>query len=611
MHTAIFDKNITCISKRWSKLAAAISNEDVPRQEEGLTCGVADVEGRQVLYVINDGRQYQLDSLYESETMLTDWYSYMQNDCFVKQFVLFGFGNGMYVRKIIQECKDKYEIFVIELSITIFKEALQSFDVTDIFSNSRVQLYIEGLSEEEWSDFLYDHVDFSSLQGLLWGKYMNYQVLFPTKEKQYFESIQLITNAILSSRHVQERYGRTYYTNIFSNYPKFLHSYSLLSLYRNLPKNIPAVIVAAGPSLGKNIQELKQMKGKCLMIAADSALPALLKENIIPDLYVSVDGQKNSAHFLDERIASIPSVVSLLTATSAIKEKQTHFFISEETLHLVNFMQQEQIVFPALSSGGSVANIGFSLAVLLEIHTIILVGQDLAYTGNKTHAENTVRANGTIDQRTLTIVKDIYGNPIQSSQEFLLYKTWFEEQIKGNQSLRVIDATEGGALIEGSIVQSLAKTIEEECRMEVDIAQCIAKCEHLFTEEQQLRLKEYLKSIPDDLEQLIRNCKKSLANYEKMYLLAKQGKENSGEMKRLFAANNELGKLIDDNPVMSYVEYLIQNSVHSVLENAYKQKNDIRDEIIEASTIGKEYTENLLKQAEWMKKDIVARLEQY
>ncbi len=606
MKETIYEKNIVTLRRRFPILAQAI--EESEEGSTDLEVGIAIVENREVLYVIQDEKQYQLDSLYESEELLDDWYANMKNDCFQKQFILFGLGNGMYVRKIMQECKDKYEIIIMEPTLEILKTAIKVFDYSGIFSSEHVYLYVPDFEKDTWKNLLYDRVNYSSIQGMLWSEYINYEVLFPTEEAEYFETIRHIINSITSSRNVQERYGKAYYNNVFSNYSKFIKGFSLLSLYTKLPKDIPAIIVAAGPSLSKNIQELKNAMGKCLMIATDSALPALLKEDIIPDLYVCVDGRKNPKHFIDERIALIPAVILLSTAICAIKDQQTHFFVSEDLEHITKFMQKEKITFPALSSGGSVANVAFALAVLLEIHTIILVGQDLAYTGNKTHAENTVRANSSIDQRTVTTTIDIHGNPILSSNEFILYKSWFEEQIRGNETLKVIDATEDGALIQGSIIKSLRETIEEECTKEVDIASCISQCDYLLSEDQQNDLKAYLGEIPAYLRNLIVDSRKSLQNYEKMYALATQHKENSGEMKRLFKYNNEIGKEIDENPVMCYVEYLMQNSIHSVLENAYKQKEDIREELIEASTIGINYTKELIEKSEWIQEDLKNRL---
>lgn len=46
------------------------------------------------------------------------------------------------------------------------------------------------------------------------------------------------------------------------------------------------IVVAAGPSLNKNINELKKAKGKSLIIAVDTALKPLLRAGIVPDMFL-------------------------------------------------------------------------------------------------------------------------------------------------------------------------------------------------------------------------------------------------------------------------------------------------------------------------------------
>jgi hypothetical protein len=51
----------------------------------------------------------------------------------------------------------------------------------------------------------------------------------------------------------------------------------------------PAIIVAPGPSLQKNISLLKEIKGRALIICILHALAYLQKEDIHPDFVIHVD----------------------------------------------------------------------------------------------------------------------------------------------------------------------------------------------------------------------------------------------------------------------------------------------------------------------------------
>ena len=76
---------------------------------------------------------------------------------------------------------------------------------------------------------------------------------------------------------------------------------------------MPAIVVAAGPSLNKNIDELKRAKGKAFIIAVDTAIKPLLKKGIIPDMFAIVDGKKPIELVQNEEVKKIP----LLTSISA------------------------------------------------------------------------------------------------------------------------------------------------------------------------------------------------------------------------------------------------------------------------------------------------------
>ncbi len=66
--------------------------------------------------------------------------------------------------------------------------------------------------------------------------------------------------------------------------------------------------------------------------------------------------------------------------------------------------KKDQMKILELPTGGSVANSAFSFAQQLGAKTIVLVGQDLALTDNKTHADGTfeekMKETGFVGRRT-------------------------------------------------------------------------------------------------------------------------------------------------------------------------------------------------------------------
>ncbi|WP_373845633.1 6-hydroxymethylpterin diphosphokinase MptE-like protein, partial [Clostridium sp.] len=73
--------------------------------------------------------------------------------------------------------------------------------------------------------------------------------------------------------------------NNFTNMKKLIESPSI-ECVKDKYKDIPAIIVSAGPSLDKNISELKRAEGKALIIATDAVLTTLKNHGIVPDAVV-------------------------------------------------------------------------------------------------------------------------------------------------------------------------------------------------------------------------------------------------------------------------------------------------------------------------------------
>ena len=57
--------------------------------------------------------------------------------------------------------------------------------------------------------------------------------------------------------------------------------------------------MCAGPSLDKNIQELKKIQGRALIIVVDAALRAVMRAGIHPDLVCTVDPNPPERFFTD------------------------------------------------------------------------------------------------------------------------------------------------------------------------------------------------------------------------------------------------------------------------------------------------------------------------
>ena len=524
----------------------------------------------------------------------TEWYKQTENEYINKRYIMFGLGSGEYVSEVLNNCTTEFKIIVYEPAASGVGQSDEDYAGLKGLSSAGVEIYVEGKEQENFTSFLYKFLDYSTLPGVVVFKHPVYAEL--TDQISIFDGcIEAASGGITASRLVRERFGEESFENMIANYKYLETSKSFGSFMEKLDTDVPAIIVASGPSLSKNMHLLKEAKGKSVIISADSAVSALLANDIIPDLYISVDPHKEAKSFEDDRVKNIPAIVELTSAKSAIKDEQTHFFVfNDGNSYLEEFINEENVDMHMIGVGGSVANTCFDAAIVMGFKTVIFIGLDLAYTGNKTHVENTARFGMAIDERTAEYTVDIYGEQVKSSGEFKIYRTLIEDEIADNPQMTVIDATEGGALVKGTKIMTFTDAISEYCTKDFSVADAIAGSADLFDDDKKEKLRSYINDIPAKIRELSSDLRRSLSNYDEMYMMAKRRNLNKGRLTKILSDNDRLSERINASPVLNYIEYLAQDAIHNVQENAYKHNNDVFAEILEAATIGKTYDEGML-----------------
>jgi hypothetical protein len=154
-------------------------------------------------------------------------------------------------------------------------------------------------------------------------------------------------------------------------------------------KNVPAFIVGAGPSLGKNIGLLADATKKGLVFAVNSSALALARQGITPQVIACMESIDVS-HVL-ERVPYLDQVIRAFSLTGHPKMLRTGkgpllpVYEGLPQLAPLNALGKAA----GLPVCGSVSTLAFSLAQRLGCSPIVFVGQDLAYTGGEAYAAGT------------------------------------------------------------------------------------------------------------------------------------------------------------------------------------------------------------------------------
>ena len=600
----LYDENLKALKEHFPELA-----DHVKDVHEDIVVSSQTVADKEILLAQKDGKLFRLDSLYDMDPILDLWRSKMPELKIYAKVLLFGFGNGSMVRKLLQSTDRTNQVIVYEPDFTVLSYVMQKWDLTDIIRDERFVLVVHSSLVEPISNRYSELLSYLDVGAFQYYAYPNYYYFFEPEYLEYMSGVEDACNSINSTQEVIGRFNEAYFQNTFSNLNSFLSGRSIEDLYAHLSEDVPAIIVASGPSLDKNVAQLADAKNRALIIAVDSSLRTVLKAGIIPDLCVSIDPKKLTKHFSDDRANDIPMVCHITSNHEVLKNHRAEkFFINDLNHHIQHFFSQKNMLFPVLASGGSVANDALSVARMLGLNRIIMIGQDLAYTDNKTHSAASVRGEWNMDVSTFTnntYTEDIYGNPILSSGEFTLYRTWIEEQIARYPELEVIDATEGGALIHGSKIMTLKEAIEQYCTKSYDFSDIIHKTQRFMSEEVASDFLEYMSNIPNELKACRQKAEEGLRAYDQMLKMIYADKYHSGSFKKLFEKTGEISEFLDQAPVMEYVKNDMQKETNAFLKEVYDTKDNERAELIAACNMGRDYLEHMKKSIE----NVSARVE--
>lgn len=221
------------------------------------------------------------------------------------------------------------------------------------------------------------------------------------------------------------------------------------------------IIVAAGPSLDKNVELLKHKKSNTIILAVETVFRKLLSLGIDVDYMIVTDANgriyNHIAGLEDEQ-------VPMLYLATACKGFAKNYQGKKYLICQNGYEKAEKIAekkgWQLYETGGSVSTTALDVCIRLGCARIAFIGLDLAYTDNLAHAEGTSRREAG-DTKDMQKVPAVNGGTVPASKVFMIYNRWIRERVKKEDvHMKVYDATEGGAIIEGLEVITLKNYLE-------------------------------------------------------------------------------------------------------------------------------------------------------
>ncbi len=503
--------------------------------------------------------------------------------------VLLGLGNGMHIRELLKVIDKQVMVLVLEPSIEMFNLVMKNIDISDILRDVRVCLSVKGLSDSVYLDFLKNVLDYGNMRITEIYSLPNYDRVYQETYIELFNAVKSAAELIVLDRNTHIKYSGQFVGNMLRNYKDIVEQYTINELKKQFDKedisNVPAIIVSAGPSLDKNVHDLKEAEGKAFIIVVDTALKPVLNAGIQPDISIIVDPHKPLFLFKHDKIKDVPMVASHSANHKVLELQEAKRFYFGDSSQYISYICRKYsgISLHGLESGGSVANNAFSLAQYLGFKTIILVGQDLAFKGEQSHASSAYTER--VDKKYMTKcaeeveVEGIDGNMVSTMKNMELYLKWFEQQIAIHKELKVIDATEGGAKKKGALIMTLKEAIETECNDSINCREIIDRSSPTFSPDKREKVYEEFKTIPDKLNILKKRLDDGVRDYYRFEELYRKGKTNTSEFARSVEKITNANSLIDNEPLSNLIAAYNAKDNFEVIGDVFDFKKDEKEEI--------------------------------
>ena len=286
---------------------------------------------------------------------------------------------------------------------------------------------------------------------------------------------QLLAN-FLNKRKINtrtmERFATFWIHNLLANFPSLSRAKSIDRLQCQYSRT-PAVVCGAGPSLHNDIEQLKKMYNKIILIATDSAVKVLVRENIDPHFIVSIDPQPINYYYLNDYQGMAKFIVDPSSCYLNVRNiPMNSLYYTGATIPIAEKLFELIDEKPSkLAAGGSVSTVALDLAIKLGADPIFLLGQDMAFSYQQAHVRgsaieeywsfstNRVHTAETLNAQQLTALEQIQLPGIEkknvvSNMKFEMLYRWYNKQGEIYKD-RIINSTSAGVKIENMIHRKL------------------------------------------------------------------------------------------------------------------------------------------------------------
>jgi hypothetical protein len=355
----------------------------------------------------------------------------------IYKYIFFGTGLGLHLTTITKKIEaDVY--LIVEDDLELFRLSLFTTNYAALAQNAKLIFSIF----EDQNEFATTADKFLKEQ-YYYNHYIKYFQMLShtnTKRTEFHIAVGSQSHQLFFYHHLLIQYLQPL-QYMFNGY-KFLNKSLDFSALTSQEK--PFLLLAAGPSLQKNIQWVEDNQEKFIIVALSATLSLLEKHQIVPDIITHLDGFKAaSLHFT--KLKNLKNLQNSLC-----------FFSDRTSLEVLKLFKKEQLYLfengttykenSLKPSSPCVGSLSLQLLLILKVKQFYLLGLDLAVnsqtgaTHSTEHSYNrTLDIEKKLDQETIITYKESLFEVAGNMQEKVLTTAHFKSSIDTiNLSLKLL-----------------------------------------------------------------------------------------------------------------------------------------------------------------------------
>ncbi len=455
------ESNLAALEGRFPGLAAEIAvSEPVPLEVFTAASGdpTARIPGAALLHSRNDPRA---ESSRLAESLLAGG---------ADTVVVPGFGLGYLPEACLASGAER--VLVCEAGPRALKTAFGARDLAKILRDERLIFIVGGDP-----DLVVTALELSGavVASVADAKHIS-QSDRPWLEGAKAAAGRWIAMSLINERTLK-RFGRLWVRNLAANIPVSARACGVESL-EGFFSDMPAIVLAAGPSLDAVLPFLAEIRRRALLVCVDTALRSLLSVGIEPDFLVIVDPQYWNWRHVGGLSASSSFIVSDATTWPAVfRMPNRGVFFGSSLFPLGRRIDRLLGRRGMLGAGGSVATSAWDFARLAGCSPLWMAGLDLGFPDGATHARacffeqralsSALRLSPTETALAQALVgpecrtaRSAQGGTVRTDSRMELYAWWFESRLARPKSPPTFSLGPKGLSIDGMPLGTIEEILQ-------------------------------------------------------------------------------------------------------------------------------------------------------